>query len=435
MKTAALPALFLLFALPSSAAAQDCSKTSVGFTPLNDLGTGTYQGFEGGLYPGGASVRPAGHEAAGLAQAALVVPRDAAGNPDPAGGKIVLLSIGLSNTSIEFSRLMTLAAADPLKDPRVVLVNGAQGGWAAEDIVDPAAAYWSNVDARLAASGVTPAQVQAVWLKEANRAPTEPFPQDAQTLEGQLEIIAGVVRSRYPNARLGYLASRIYAGYAVTNLNPEPFAYESGFAVKGLIGNQIAGKPALNFDPAAGAVKAPWLSWGPYLWADGLTPRSDGLIWECSDFQSDGTHPNDAGADKVAGLLLAFLQTDSTTQGWYLAQPGGIFLRQTSLIRGQTTQFIVSRAAPGEKAIFGQSFAGTGSGPCLRRLGGLCLDLLKPVSAFGKATADASGVATLSWTVPPSFPLADLSTQAVIRRGPGGADSVKTNFITAPVLP
>ena len=46
-------ALALAVALTTSAApvgASDCSKTSVGLTPLSDLGTGRYQGVEGGLY-------------------------------------------------------------------------------------------------------------------------------------------------------------------------------------------------------------------------------------------------------------------------------------------------------------------------------------------------------------------------------------------------
>src|SRR5205814_5733577 len=100
--------------------------------------------------------------------------------------------------------------------------------------------------------------------------------------------------------------SRIYAGYAtgVSALNPEPYAYESGFAVKWLIEGQINGADSVNYDPARGPVQAPWLSWAPYLWADGLTPRNDGLTWVCSSFQSDGTHPSATGRDIVADSLL-----------------------------------------------------------------------------------------------------------------------------------
>src|SRR5205085_12525290 len=53
--------LGLALALSAVASAQggstrgtaDCTKTSVGLTPLTELGSGTYEGYRGGLYPGG----------------------------------------------------------------------------------------------------------------------------------------------------------------------------------------------------------------------------------------------------------------------------------------------------------------------------------------------------------------------------------------------
>src|SRR5262249_28658268 len=66
--------------------------------PLTELGTGDYQGHKGGLYLDGKNERPAAHEAAGLALAKQVQPLTADGKPN-ADGKIVLLSVGMSNTS------------------------------------------------------------------------------------------------------------------------------------------------------------------------------------------------------------------------------------------------------------------------------------------------------------------------------------------------
>src|SRR5262249_54089508 len=87
---------------PRVTSAGNCSGTSTGDVPLPDLGSSNYPGqFEGGLYRGGANPPPATHLSAGLAAAAAVVPRNFAGNPDPTG-KIVLLSVGMSNTTAEF---------------------------------------------------------------------------------------------------------------------------------------------------------------------------------------------------------------------------------------------------------------------------------------------------------------------------------------------
>ncbi|MBI1851413.1 MAG: hypothetical protein HYR85_13820, partial [Planctomycetes bacterium] len=260
------PIAIALVFIASFALASDCSRTSVGFTPLVDLGSGTYHGEEGGLYPGGSNSRPAAHDAAGLARAAAIQPLDSAGAPS-ANGRIVLLSIGMSNTTQEFSTFKTLADADPDKNPKLVIVDGAQGGQDAVIVSNPSANFWTVVDQRLTSAGVTGAQVQAVWLKEAIAGPNLalPFPDETVRLRNALQTIVQILHDRYPSLKIVYLSSRTYAGYATTTLNPEPIAYESGFAVKWLVRDQIAGDPNLNFDSSAGAVRAPWCAWGPYL--------------------------------------------------------------------------------------------------------------------------------------------------------------------------
>ncbi|MEK6570069.1 MAG: T9SS type A sorting domain-containing protein, partial [Bacteroidota bacterium] len=52
-----------------------------------------------------------------------------------------------------------------------------------------------------------------------------------------------------------------------------------------------------------------------------MIARGDGLIWQCGDFQSDGTHPSNSGRLKVAQLLLNFFRTDPTAQVWFLRSP------------------------------------------------------------------------------------------------------------------
>lgn len=312
----------LLLTLPAglllapTAAAIDCTKTTTGLVPLDDLGAGTWRGAQGGLYPGGSNERPAAWTDAGKALARLAVPRNAAGAPDPVTGRSVFLSIGMSNARSEFASFVPMATADPMKHPRVLVVNGAVGGQTASRINDLNAPYWGQVEQLLAQAGATPLQVQAVWLKEANAGPTGDALAHARDLRDDLQGIVQILKARFPNLWVVYLSSRIYAGYATTGLNPEPYAYASAFSVKWLVEGQLNGTFPL-VSPRDGVV-APWLSWGPYLWADGLVPRrSDGLTWLCSDFAADGTHPNAAGSRKAALELLDFVRTDPTAQVWY----------------------------------------------------------------------------------------------------------------------
>src|SRR5262249_9952977 len=214
-----------------------------------------------------------------------------------------------------------LANADALKAAAVLPVDGAQGGQTASIIQNPNANFWTVVEQRLQNAGATVAQVQAIWFKEADANPTSGWPTYARTLQTEFETILGVLHSKFPNARQCFVASRLYAGYATGGLNPEPYAYEQGFSCKWTIQDQIEGLTSLNYDPARGPVLAPWVDWGTYNWADGLVPRSDGLIWLCSDFVADGTHPSASGRDKVAHFLLDFVHGEPTAASWYLAQP------------------------------------------------------------------------------------------------------------------
>ncbi len=314
--------LSLVFVAPALAQNQSevgCDQTSTGAIPINDLGTDTYQGEQGGLYPGGSNEIPSDHEALGLWRASQIVPRDKAGGTDPAG-KVVLLSLGVSNTRIEYSVFMR-NVHDAI-DSDLTMVNGSQPG---EDISmwqNIASPTWSNIATTLADSGVTAEQVQALWImlpnSVANRSEILSFPADAEAYRDQLAEVVRNAMNLYPNLQVAYLSSRAYGGYNTSGRpSPEPLAYENGFGVKWLIGDQIAGDMSLNTDARRGPVEAPWLGWGPYLWADGLNPRSDGLVWECGDFRSDGTHPSSDGAAKIAIMLNDFFTEEPTAAPWF----------------------------------------------------------------------------------------------------------------------
>jgi Cu/Ag efflux protein CusF len=290
--------------------------------PLTTLGHQKYQGYEGGLYPEGKNERLAAHEAAGLALAKQVQPLDREGKPTK-DGTIVLLSVGMSNTAQISQGFQKALAGAQDRNPRLVFVNGAQGGMTAAAIQDPednrsGTQYWTTVDDRLRAAGVSRAQVQVVWIKQADAGPTQGFPAYAQKLQEELTRIVQLLPGRFPNIKLVYLSGRTYGGFAKTPLNPEPYAYESGFSVKWLIERQLNGDAALNYDPTKGPVRAPCLSWGPYLWDNGVIKRPDGYHPEESDFAGDGTHHAGPGMEKMGALLLQFFKTDSTTQPWFV---------------------------------------------------------------------------------------------------------------------
>lgn len=286
--------------------------------PLNELGSNLWKTAPGGLYPNGLNTRPQKHEQDGQAISKTLIPLDSFGIEDPSNGKIVLLSIGMSNATQEFSAFKLLADTFRNKNPKLLIVDGAQGGQTASVIKNPNANFWTVVNQRLFQQKVSGKQVQAVWLKEANANPTAAFPKHADDLKNDIKLIVQILKQKYPNLKLLYLSSRIYGGYANTALNPEPYAYESGFSIKWLVEEQINGDSSLSYQGAS--IKSPWLSWGPYLWAKGNTARTDGLLWLLGDFAADGTHPSNSGRLKVANLLLQFFSTDSTCMPWFLKQ-------------------------------------------------------------------------------------------------------------------
>lgn len=282
---------------------------------------------------------PADHLANGMVAASRIRPLDRSGNPSPTG-KIVFISLGMSNTTQEFCTANNPAPCDPWSfvgqataDPAVnhstlVLVNGASGGQDAKTWDSPSDANYDRVrDHDLAPLGLSEAQVQAAWVKQADANPTKSLPDtnaDAYQLETYLANTMRAMRARYPNLQIVYLSSRIYGGYATSTLNPEPYAYEGGLAVKWLVQAQVdqMRMSGLVVDSRAGVLRypeaSPWISWGPYLWANGMEPRGDGLTWTRSDFVSDGTHPAQSARQKVGKMLLDFLKSAPTAQSWFV---------------------------------------------------------------------------------------------------------------------
>lgn len=316
--------------------------------PLTDLGAGFYKtSFQGGLYAGGANTPPVAHQSVGAGLATNAVRNlDAAGYPDPAG-KVVFASLGFSNVAQEFcganttsgcttQSFMGRAAADPAVDhTNLVIVNGAQGSYDVSYWDSPMDPGYDVAQARLTALGVTEQQVQVVWLKAA-RARTlwsGALPNQSAEAYTLVPLLGNMIRAakvRYPNLRIAFVSSRTYGGWAnpspLDGLYAEPYSHEMGFATKWVIQAQIdqmsAGGAVQN--PSAGDLNyttgvAPWVAWGPYLWADGANPRADGAVWLQSDVEPDMIHPSTYGQGKVGAALLRFLKLNTAAAPWFLA--------------------------------------------------------------------------------------------------------------------
>ena len=238
-------------------------------------------------------------------------------------GKIGLMSVGMSALFDTWLTFTTDVQADPTVNPRLVLVAGAQPRAYAKNFASANDGFWNPIFQNfLPEAGITAAQVQVVYIKDIDPTPAGTFPQDMANLQSEYESIVQNVFAKFPNVKLAYFGGSVYTGYSngLSNIDNEPWAYESGFAVKWAILDQINGKPALNWNPARGTVKAPWMSWGAYPWANGLLARSDGTTWACPDIKYDGFHPSDPyGREKESNLMINFFKSDPTTTPWFLA--------------------------------------------------------------------------------------------------------------------
>lgn len=299
-------------ARPGGGGGGEQRKAPESLKPLTDMtAEDRYEGEDGGLYGGGSNLPPEAQQKAAQSALSQIQSLDAAGKP-AADGRIVFVSISMSNATQEFSFFKRIADADPRKSEKVTIVDCAQGGQTMAAWAPPDGRPWPEAMKRIEAAGVTPQQVQVAWIKLANAGPSGSMKEHQAQLEKDTIEVLHNARKRFPNLRIAYLASRIWGGNATTRLNPEPYAYEGAFAVRHLIQKQMGGDAALAAD------KAPVLLWGPYLWAEGEKGRKlDELKWQKEDFTGDGVHPSNSGREKVAKLLLEFFAKDALAKGWF----------------------------------------------------------------------------------------------------------------------
>ncbi len=300
--------------------------------PINDLDHGAYLwGYYGGLWDvvnTGDETIPPDHAIGGMRRSALIQPLDGDGNPDP-NGKIVFMGVGYGNTQRTFDAFSAMAAADPrIKHDSLVIVNAAGDNLDAMQWEFPwSTIYRSIAETALLPANVTPAQVQAVWLQEINQNPFTPLPiqyADSYLLKASIAQTLRTLKQEFPNLQVAYLSDPEYGGYGTGNFLGEPYAYEDGYAVRWVVLGQILYmRQGEIWDPRIADMDydkgvAPWATWGPYMWANGDTPRSDGLTWQRSDYLADGNTLSDAGAAKSAQLLMNFMLSEPTAARWFM---------------------------------------------------------------------------------------------------------------------
>ena len=414
----------------------DIVGTGNALVAITDLGTDTYLGVEGGLYPNGSNVRPAGQDAAGVALAQQIGPLDANGNPDP-NGLYGLVTIGISITKDESDTFVSFANADPSRNPQLVVVNGAQPAGAMSDWADPTSGFWSTIlNFLLPNVGLTANQVVAVWVEDIRSYPTGTFPGDITQLEADLTSAIQVALTKFPNLKVMYISSSPYTGYAPSNKKQEqePYAYETAFAAQEVIADQISGDPALNYSPANGPVLAPWLSWGPYYWTNGLRGRNDGFVWPCRDSQTDGTHPSDPyGTDEVADALLHFYKTDDSAVPWFLAPEGPISVLSPSSLTFAAQN--VGTSSPAQMI----TLSNTGTGPL--NINNISITGTNPGDFTQTNTCPASVTVGTSCTISVTFTPAATGTRtasvSITDNAPGSPQLVPltgTGIVIAPVV-
>ncbi len=249
--------------------------------PLPDLGVNSYMGEQGGLYANGLNEVPADYQTAEINPVYTALEND---------NNIVLLCLGMSNLTWTCGRFAEMFYASPSTNKNVTIINA---GWpgAAQQRWDSKRPFDRALKV-LTQNGLTPEDVDLALYFNACAKPANNgckkypagFPLHAKNMKESLEITMELINSNYQNVQLVYVTSREFAGFATVDLNPEPFAYEEGFAFKWLVQDRIDGN----------------LAGAPLLWwAYQYDPS-----WPQSYFYADGTHLSNAGLDVVGQLWL-----------------------------------------------------------------------------------------------------------------------------------
>ncbi len=304
-----------------------CWNDHQGFIPLTDLGAGYYMGYQGGLFPGGSNTDPNPHFNDGKNISKQIKPLDTLNNIDYINGMIALIGIGASVASDPFNVWKEeMNATDwPGVNKCLNTKGNFIGGKTMNDMLDPESDYWSNFLSGLANKNIAPNQVQVAWMLLMSETDTNDLDYFIDTVSSQYIYILHKLLDICPNLQQVFISGMHYSGYTAPehkryNYIREPYAYWNNLAIKNVIGRQINGDTALIYSGAG--KNAPFITWGPYFWADGINPRmTDSLTWTCDNFRDDtiggGFHLKDEYKFKESDPIADYFMNNAITKIWY----------------------------------------------------------------------------------------------------------------------
>jgi len=308
--------------LNSSSAMQ--KNSSVAFTdtervPINDLGTGTYMGFIGGLYPAGKNIYSGAYKRDLINFATNTKPLNGPGVVDSVKGKILFISLGASTSGHLMDSLKQKTIRDSANvNPYLKLLNCSNGGGVASlqqiaNLNDP---YWDHVTRIILNSKSTYKQVEIIYMETEDSVNNVfGFPDRPYLFRDHAIAAIQTCKIKCPNLKFIYVLGRTTTFGDVRLTNKEPSPYYNGWGWKFMIEAQINGAAGTQYkglNPVA-----PMVTWGWYEWANGTNiPRKDGFTWQESDTE-DGIHATPAGEDTLSTRFRNFLLTDRVASMWY----------------------------------------------------------------------------------------------------------------------
>lgn len=299
-------------------AQRNCDAPNTGLVPFLDLQTGTYMGYQAGMYPGGTNELTGPHLKSGKTIAKGIKPLDGDGNVNFGDGVVLVAGFGPSVPGHIYNKFVDHVRTPSEKydmNPCMDAINLCVGG---KDISYPTADslfedYWEGLVQKVYDVGYTPEQVQIGWMYFNAKGLIAPpvFPtQSLNMVESYIQFI-NKAKEFFPNLKIMYISSRHWGGYADTTLAEfyslaEPSSYQNSWTVKWTVETQInMTDTRLQYKGANS--KAPYILWGPNFWCDGEAKRmwdDEKYICELSFDEDDGYHLSDQQDSKDALDIL-----------------------------------------------------------------------------------------------------------------------------------